>query len=243
VRRRPKAGALERLRGYRPSGVAWAAGGLGLVTFVVTILVMSMVFGGDGGGVNARAPQTAAQCDPSACAAESPSAPYASGEPLVRQRGLQKGPSASPTSTSPSPSATSPSSAPSSSSEPSSAPSRPQPERTLARAPVAPEPPRTDGRVTVRYATANAWQGTFHGTYVVVNNTDSDLPSWRLTFTYPPRKLTALWPQDWRRYGYTIVVNGGALPRGASTTIFFQGSGSPMRPSNCTFNGTACTPG
>ncbi|MBX6769956.1 MAG: hypothetical protein IRY90_22855, partial [Actinomadura rubrobrunea] len=39
ARRRPKAGALERLRGYRPSGVAWAAGGLGLVTFVVTILV------------------------------------------------------------------------------------------------------------------------------------------------------------------------------------------------------------
>ncbi|WP_344953765.1 cellulose binding domain-containing protein [Actinomadura miaoliensis] len=224
------------MRGFRPSGIAWAAGGVGLVTFVATILVMSMVFGGGRGGDDARVPQAAAECEPSACADESPAVPQVSEGPAGRDHKSEPSPTRS-ASASPSPSA-SPSSA-----SPSSASPTPRATRSRTASPSPSRPSRTNGRVTIRYVTANDWRGTFHGSYVVANESGSDLPSWRLTFSYPPRKLTALWPQTWQRFGHTIVVSGGALPRGGRTTIFFQGNGDPLRPYSCTFNGTACTPG
>ncbi|WP_345017684.1 cellulose binding domain-containing protein [Actinomadura keratinilytica] len=241
TRRRPKAGVLASVRGYRPSGVAWAAGGVGLVTFVVTILVLHMLFGGD----DERVPQAAAECRSSACADEPPAVPLASEGPAGRDDRSEPSPtrsaSASP-SASPSRSAASASST--SASPTSASPSAtPRATRSRAAAPTPSQPSRTDGRVTIRYSTVNDWRGTFHGAYVVTNGSGSDLPSWRLTFSYPPRKLTALWPYAWWRHGSTIMVSGGALPRGGSTTIYFQGNGEPLVPSSCTFNGSACTPG
>ncbi|GLZ15062.1 hypothetical protein Acsp04_52970 [Actinomadura sp. NBRC 104425] len=227
---------LASVRGYRPSWVAWAAGGVGLVTFVVTILVMNMLFGGD----DERVPQAAAECEPTACADEPPTVPQASEGPTGRDDESEPSPTPSPSASA------SPSASPSRSSvsaSPASASAAPRATRSRTASPSPSQPSRTNGRVTIRYSTVNDWRGTFHGAYVVTNGSGSDLPSWRLTFSYPPRKLTALWPQAWHRHGSTIMVSGGVLPRGGSTTIYFQGNGEPLAPYSCTFNGAACTPG
>lgn len=93
--------------------------------------------------------------------------------------------------------------------------------------------------VAVDYTIVSEWSGnTFHSTITITNNSDSDLRSWKLYWTFDNQSVNSFWSCNLSQNGQQVVVTpvswNSVIPAGGSITIGFIGtySGSNPVPTN-----------
>ncbi|MEU5876302.1 cellulose binding domain-containing protein [Spirillospora sp. NPDC047279] len=228
----PRHGGGTRAKGARGGGRGRlaAVAGAGAVTFAGTLLAMNVMFGGS----ESEPPRTQAlqECETPECLAPSqlptgsPSAQPTQSKSPKPVKSAGPGASATPTTT------------PSTVDARAAATERPSRDRSEPREGVT-RPGRAPVAVSFQ-GSDNGWR-EYRGTYTVTNRGGDTLRSWRLTFELSRARLRTLWPLPYRQDGDTVVVEGGPLSPGASSSITFlaEGGGS-TRTADCTINGSPC---
>jgi hypothetical protein len=115
-------------------------------------------------------------------------------------------------------------------------------------APTAGPAPHRGGPVpgqrplVVRYRTVQSRPGGFTG---LITMTGQALGSgWQLTFRYPGATVESVTGLPWTVNGAEVTVTSPAPSAGqaaGSAQIRIRASGTPSRPTGCTFNGVACS--
>lgn len=101
----------------------------------------------------------------------------------------------------------------------------------------------------VAYAT-NAWQGGFTADVTITNTGSSPVSGWKLAFTLPfGQRITNAWNAHLSGSSGAVtasnVAHNGEIAAGGQVAFGFQGtsSGTFVKPSDFSLNGTACTTG
>jgi hypothetical protein len=103
---------------------------------------------------------------------------------------------------------------------------------------------------SVRFTDVNDWGSGYVASVDVINNGQSPINGWTLTFTWPTgwQQMNGGWNANWAQTGNTVNVtslptNGTLAAGGGSVNIGFVGgySGPNVQPSVFTLNGTVCT--
>ena len=104
-------------------------------------------------------------------------------------------------------------------------------------------PAPAPGPLVVRYRTVQSRAGEFTGVITVTGQAVRS--GWRLTFQYPGALVKSVAGLPWTRHGAEVIVIGGAPTSPGYTAgqarIRIRASGTPSRPTQCTFNGAACS--
>jgi hypothetical protein len=103
---------------------------------------------------------------------------------------------------------------------------------------------------SVRFTDVNDWGSGYVASVDVINNGQSPINGWTLTFGWPTgwQQMNGGWNANWAQTGNTVNVtslptNGALAAGGGSVNIGFVGgySGPNVPPSAFTLNGTVCT--
>ncbi|WP_460365610.1 cellulose binding domain-containing protein, partial [Actinocorallia lasiicapitis] len=129
---------------------------------------------------------------------------------------------------------------------PSAAPASTEaPDGAVAPSPIGPGGQgRTPEGLAVGYETSEVSPGYFEGTFTVTNPTGRPVEAWTLSFRVRGAVIANVWGGTLTRTGSDVVIvsDGATAPiaPGGSVTVRFGGSGTPVMPEGCTFNGGAC---
>jgi Cellulose binding domain/Bacterial Ig domain len=105
------------------------------------------------------------------------------------------------------------------------------------------------GSCSVNYNVSSDW-GTGFTVSLTITNNGPAISSWSLQYSYSGnQQLQNGWSGTWSQSGEAVTVTSaswnGGLATGATTTVgaSFSSSGSNVKPSSFTLNGTACVAG
>ena len=112
-----------------------------------------------------------------------------------------------------------------------------------ATASAAPQIPAT---ITVTYALIVRWDGGMLGEFTVANNGSANITGWELSAAFPGDQIQVTWgPTDPDPGSDTLLMEAPsdwpAITPGTSQSGYFIAHGDTTFPSDCTFNGYACS--
>ncbi|MBQ1023516.1 cellulose binding domain-containing protein [Micromonospora sp. C95] len=101
----------------------------------------------------------------------------------------------------------------------------------------------------VRFTRTTDWGNGYVANVDIVNNADTDIDGWTLTWTWPTtwQRVGSGWSANWEQVGTTVRVTGTddnrRIPAGGGTSAGFVGeySGPNVTPTAFRLNGTLCT--
>jgi hypothetical protein len=98
--------------------------------------------------------------------------------------------------------------------------------------------------LVVRYRTVRSLPGGFAGLITMTGRAVQS--GWQLTFQYPGATVKSVAGLPWTVHGAEVTVTGGPAAPGHAADpvrIRIRASGTPSRPTGCTFNSVACSIG